>query len=358
MDGTNQLTETQILRAVESAVRRIMPSPWTASLAIRTDSDRNHFGAVLTLVAPEGERVVFVVGARRSHTAQSLIVAIDQLARATEQGYPEALSLIASGYISPRSKEVLIERGISFVDTTGNIRLSASRPGLFIEANGSTKDPWPDDQPLRSLRGRGAGRATRALIDMRPPYGVRELASRAHLAPATLSRVIELLERDGSLTRGPNGGVTNLDWAGVIRRWVQDYGLRRSNSVSSFLDPRGLGATSESLRSATWRYAVTSSLAAQHFAPIAPPRTAVVYVDDALGAAIDLGLRPSDAGANVLLVEPFDPVVFERSQSSDGLVVVAPSQAVADLLTGPGTEPAEGQELIEWMTKHDDAWRS
>ena len=50
-----------------------------------------------------------------------------------------------------------------------------SGPGqmiLHLERAGATKDPWPSDEMLRSLRGGGAGRAIRALVDFRAPYGI------------------------------------------------------------------------------------------------------------------------------------------------------------------------------------------
>ena len=287
-----------------------------------------------------------------------LLAALDRLASSIDESRTAALPLLVAGYLSPRSQEVLIDRGVSYADSTGNLRLSATSPGLFISLTGATRDPWPDDQPLRSLKGRGASRAVRALLDFRPPYGVRELASRAGVPPATLSRVIDLLERDGVLTRDSRGGVADLDWAAALRRWSQDYELRRSNSVTAYLDPRGLSAFAKKLGGAEWRYAATASLAAQHFAPIAPTRIAVVYVDDTLEAADRLELRTADAGANVLLVEPYDEVVFERTLTRDELVTAAPTQVAADLLTGPGREPSEGEELIDWMKENEDAWRS
>ena len=82
-----------------------------------------------------------------------------------------------------------------------------------------------------------------------------------------------------------------------------------------------------------------SKAAIRRFAPIAPARQAALYVEDSALMAERLGLRPADTGANVILAEPFDPVVFERSTAREGLQVVAASQLAADLLTGTGPEP-------------------
>lgn len=358
MASNNPITETQILRNAEDFIGRSLPNGWIMKFVREPRSRQTQLDAILKVTAPDGEVATFVIKAKRSLTATTLRSALEQLTTYTNAENSVALPLLAAGYLSPRSQEVLVERGVSYADSTGNLRLSARSPGLFVSMAGATKDPWPDDQPLRSLKGRGAGRAVRSLLDFRPPYGVRELASRAKVSAATLSRVIDLLERDGVLTKDARGGITDLDWTGALRRWSQDYELRRSNTVTSYLEPRGLSAVAEKLSNAKWQYAVTASLAAQRFAPIAPTRTAVVYVEDTLKAADRLKLRPGEAGANVLLVEPFDEVAFERTMLRDELVTAAPSQVVADLMTGPGREPSEGEELLDWMKRNEDVWRA
>ncbi len=75
-------------------------------------------------------------------------------------------------------------------------------------------------------------------------------------------------------------------------------------------------------------------------------------------AADHLGLRETEAGANVVLLEPFDPVVFERATMRHGLRCVAASQLAVDLLTGPGREPSQGEEILKWMKENEDAWQT
>jgi hypothetical protein len=59
----------------------------------------------------------------------------------------------------------------------------------------------------------------------------------------------------------------------------------------------------------------------------------------------------------VVLAEPFDPVVFDRCTIRESLRVVAPTQLAVDLLTGPGREPSEGEELLDWMRRNEEEWR-
>jgi len=121
---------------------------------------------------------------------------------------------------------------------------------------------------------------------------------------------------------------------------------------------RGIASLASRLSRADSNYAATGAFAAQRFAPIAPARQASIYVEDSVAAAERLGLRPADAGANIILAEPFDPVAFDRSTVRDELRVVAASQLAADLLTGPRREPSEGNDLLAWMRGNEDAWRT
>ena len=197
----------------------------------------------------------------------------------------------------------------------------------------------------------------RAIIDTTPPYGVRELAQSTGASAATLSRVLDLLEREAIVTR-VRGAVSTVDWRGAIRRWTEDYDQIDSNTPMTVLEPRGLAALEKKLRATKSQYAATGAFAVQRFEPIAPARLAAIYVTDAPRSIDRLELRETEAGANVVLLEPLDSVVFDRSVDRDGLCCVAPSQLAVDLLTGPGREPSQGEQMLQWMDKNEHVWRS
>lgn len=69
-------------------------------------------------------------------------------------------------------------------------------------------------------------------------------------------------------------------------------------------------------------------------------------------------LRSAEIGANILLLEPFDPVAYERTRIADGLVLVAVSQCAVDRLTGSGREPAQAESLMTWLAENEHAWRA
>ena len=350
--AANRPSETQTLRSVERLVTDALPPGWSFGTSRESAQGNRRAVARWTVKAPGGSTAQFVVEIKRALQGSLIDQVLAQLAEL------DGIPLVATPYLSPTLRGSLAERGVSYADSTGNLRLLADAPGLFIERSGATKDPWPSDETLRTLRGRGAGRAIRALVDFREPYGVRELSQRAGVPLGTLSRVLDLLAREGLVTRDTSGAITAVDWTGTIRRWAQDYDFARSNQTATFLEPRGLDTVASKLSQAKWTYAATGAIAAQRFSPIAPARQAAIYVNDIARAAERLGLRPAETGANVVLAEPYDPVAFDRSQIRDGIRVVAPSQLAVDLLTGPGRDPSEGNELLEWMGKNENVWRA
>lgn len=203
--------------------------------------------------------------------------------------------------------------------------------------------------PGRTLRGAKAGRVVRALCEFSPPLPISDLAAKANVAISHASRLVEWLAREALLERKPRGAVEVIDRPGLIRRWAQDYGVLTSNEASAYLDPRGLDNLAARLAQGAihGRYAVTGSLAASRIAPVAPTRLAMLYVEDVASAATALNLRPAESGVNVMLLTPFDEVVFERTTTAGGLTLVAPGQVAVDLLTSPGRAPSEAEAVLE-----------
>ena len=350
-------TEMQVERQIERVLAERIPAGWSLR-ARRTESLGPYRVDLLAEVAsPAGESAALAVEIKRALEPRDVSRVVEQISVITAGELPRAVPVVAAAYLSPRARAMLRARGVGYVDITGNVRIEISAPGLFISTDGADRDPWPREHKLRSLRGRGAARAVRAIIDTCPPYGVRELAQSTGASAPTLSRVLDLLEREAVVTR-VRGAVSTVDWQGAIRRWAEDYDQTDSNTSTTALEPRGLPALEGKLRATKFAYAATGALAAQRFDPIAPARLAAIYVTDPFQAIDRLDLRETEAGANVVLLEPLDTVVFDRTVERDSLRCVAPSQLAVDLLTGPGREPSQGQEMLSWMERNEHVWRS
>lgn len=347
-------SEAQLLKQLYNSIRSRLPDSWCVELATAAANRRSRLDSLITISAPDGTQAGVVVEVKSRLEPIDVAQIVGQLRRA---GAQEASLLVVAPYIGTRARELLTASGAGYADALGNMRLQLERPAVFIETTGAARNPWAENRPLHSLKGKAAGRIVRALCDFRPPYGIRDLAERSKAALGSASRVVALLEREALLRRGSRGEVVEVNWSALIRRWTQDYSQTRSNQARTFLEPRGLDALVKKLRETSLPYTVTGSLAAVQMAPVAPARLASLYVNDIDEAAECLTVRQADRGANVLLIAPFDAVVFERTVEREGVTYAAASQVAADLLTSPGRAPQEGDEVLRWMEAHEDVWR-
>lgn len=329
-----------------ACVRRRLPPNWTA------EERAGEPTSTLTLCGADGRCADLAIVVRKG------LVPRDVRALVVDTSQP---TLVISSYLGARARELLAQAGMSYADTTGNLRLVASSPAIFLEGVGAGQDPGRTARPLHSLRGAAAGRVVRALCEFTPPFGVRTLAEVASTPLGTVSRVVSFLESEALLTRDDRKQVVAVDWAALLSRWAKDYGVSTTNVMRAYLEPRGLGALWPKL-SRLSRYAATGSIAGTS---VAPTRLAMLYVEDTEAAARSLDLVTTEAGANVWLLQPYDEVVFERTrrrqvtagESTTAIVAVSFPQTAVDLMTSPGRGPQEAEALLDKMKGTADEWQ-
>ena len=366
------ISETRLIDTTARDIDTRLPPRW-----LLRDRERNVPGqspqgstrevdAILEIRDPDGLSADIIVEVKANPVEPRLVGSVvSQLKTLSLSRYDEAgqvgavpVLMLVSTYLSPLARERLAEAGISYADSTGNMRFTVDRPAVFIETQGADKNPFREERPLRSLKGSRAARVARGLLDYRTPFGTRELAAETASSPAMISRVSSLLEPDEIVTKeGPRGRIVSVDWEALARRWAMDYDFASSNVLTTWLEPRGARALLGRLRDASFRYAVTGSFSANRLAPITEPRLITLFADDPEAAAQSQGLRPAETGGNVLIVRPFDPVVFDRTEYDEGITHARVTQVLLDLMTGPGRGPAEAEALLEWMRGNEDKWK-
>jgi hypothetical protein len=315
--------------------------------------------AVVSLRAPNGSYATFAVEVKESFAPRDLERLLGGFSRTLRQIAGNIPVLLVARWLSPRTQQLLETEQINFIDLTGNALIKLDNPALFIRTQGARRDPQPASRGRARLRGPKAGRFMRLLADVRPPYGVGELASAARLNPGYVSTLLDVLDREALINRGDRGRVQAVDLGGLLMRWADSYDVLKSNRARTFLAPAGAAQTLARLatREQSVRVAVTGSFAAGRIAPVAAAALLMLYCEDTESLIDMLGLLPADDGGNLALLEPFDPVVWERTISDAGLPYAAPSQVAVDCLTGTGRMPAEGEALLEWMKRNEPAWR-
>jgi hypothetical protein len=332
---------------LEAVLRGALPHGWSLSIA---DEPRRR-ASVLELVPPRGPIHRFVIETV-THIDPRQIARLGALKDRFAQG--ERLLVIAP-HVSRRTQEVLKRADISYFDLTGNVWLT--NDSLLIERAGSGKALRLDNPRARSsLRGPITGRIVRVLCARRPPFKVRQIALDAHVNAGNISRLLEFLEREHYVRRSDSGSVVDVDWEGLLQRWSTD--LMKDRHVESLLDPHGVQNVLGALVNWAEPYAITGAFASSKLAPVAAPISLDVYVENVDAAISALSLHRSERIGNIRLIEAFDRVVFDGTMTIGGIVLAAPPQIAADILTLPMRSREEYTALIQWMKQHESAWRT
>ena len=346
-------TERELIQLVRQTLDSTLAGDWS----VEADRPSARADALLRLRAPDGRSATLLVEAKNVVDARD-VPALKNEMRLDDDPAPSG-GLVVARYLSPRAREALIEAGMSYLDATGNVRVMVREPSVFIAMQGANSDPWRSpDRPTNSLRGRPAARIVRMLIDLRPPWKVRELAGAAGASLGSTARTVDFLAREALVERDASGAIVGCDWPALLERWAADYDLVKRRRVVRLLAPRGVESIEDDLR--TWKnqYAISGSMAAARWAPFAEARLALIYSSDVESLVSCLRLREPPSRPNVILLEPDDDYVFERTVERDRLRLVAPSQAAVDLLAGPGRNPTEGKALVDWMKANEREWRT
>lgn len=355
--------KTEFVDAAVAWLNESLPRGWAAERSTWNVVGPN--GPEPTTVDPvikltvTNSTATFVVEAKETIAPRDVERLMAGLSR-TLRAFANVAVLVVAPWLSARTQELLRRENINYVDLTGNAWIRADYPPVFIRTVGATRNPAPAEREVARLRGAKAGRLVRALVDVAPPYGVRELAEAIGLTAGYVSRLLDALDREALIDRSRKGEVVVVDYPPLLRRWVETYDVLKSNEARRYIAPEGPRSALARLSSLSSpsQVAVTGSFAAGRIAPVAAPALLLAYATDLAATADALKLLPADEGANVILLRPYDEAVWSRLDSDDDIAFVAPSQTVADCLTGTGRMPAEGDALLAWMVENEDSWRA
>lgn len=356
---TQQATLEAILdQAIEMLVS-LLPQQWTVERGQGPAQDDGLTDERFYLKSLSNASRLILVDAHLRTTPAELDKAYNNpLARSLRSDIGSPI-LVVSPYLSPRSRKVLENASINYLDLTGNARIAIDYPGLSVRTQGAQRDPTPRSRPDRGIAGPAAGRVIRALTDIAPPYSVTLLANLAGVSIGYCSRILQALEREALVRRTKRGTVEEVDWPAMLRGRGNAVNLFEKRRTTSYVARSGVQRTIEALSALDDSdYAVTGSFAAARIRAVAAPVGLAVYTSDPSSMAETLNLLPAEQGADVLLVAPADDGVFDRSSVVDGIRWVAPSQVVLDCLGGTGRMPREGGAVLDWMIENETLWRN
>ncbi|HEX5762894.1 MAG TPA: helix-turn-helix domain-containing protein [Solirubrobacterales bacterium] len=350
---------------VESAIgwfRTRLPATWSVERTVRelptSRGETETVDSLIAVGAPHAGSATLAVESRSAFSPRDARALMPRLARVVRGISGNTPLLVVAPWLSERSRETLAEEGVNYLDLTGNALVRLDHPALFLQSTGAARNPEPGSRGQAKATGTKAARLLRLLIDVRPPYGVRQLAAASGLTAGYVSQILSTLDREALIDRSSRGIVEDVDPFGLLRRWTRNYDVFSSNRAEAFIAPLGFEDLLERLADGVGqRVALTGSRAAARLAPVTAPATVMSYCDAPGALAEQLDLLPSEEGSNVFLLAPYDDCVWQRTATVAGLRFVAPSQVAADCLTGNGRMPVEGEALLEWMRQDEARWR-
>jgi len=353
----DQMSASELLDAAVEMLARRLPSSWAVEKQ-PSASDPDASDLVITSQNTGSQTLVFVE-VKADASPRDVEALIGGPWRRWRRQMGNRPILLVAPYVGPRVRDLLTEEDISYVDLTGNVRISLDYPGVFIKTEGARRDPR-STKPRSAVRGAKAGAVVRALVDAQPPYTGVGLAQAAKVNEGYLSRILDTLVDEGLIDR-ERAGVTRVDWPAMLRRRATTLDLFRPVGTYRYVARQGTSALVDRLRrrpgSGRRQPTVTGSFAAARIAPIASPALLVVYAMDPRSLADELEMLPADAGADTVLIRPDNDVAFARAVRDGGMAWAAPSQVAIDCLAGSGRMPSEGEALIGWMRENESEWR-
>jgi hypothetical protein len=359
-EGT--LSESELIDQAVAKLKESLPPTWPVS-RIQDDSPESSRADAILQVGSSNQGVArVVVEARKTFSPKDVDTVVGR-ARLLRRVAGDVPFLVVAPWLSERSRGLLEEAGLSYLDLAGNVRLASTFPALFVFREPKADAP-PRLQSRLSLKGAKAGRVVRLLADVVPPYGVLELARYSEVTPGYVSRLLEMLDGEAIVERNKRGAVVRVDWRELLKRRAEGYGVFTSNRIARYVSPNGPNYALEKIGDIPQRdVALTGSFPVERVISVAPPSLLILYTQSSKEDLVRVAeLLPAEEGANVVIATPSDLTVMEPRWPSPQSIqprvpVVAASQLALDCLTGNGRMPQEGAAFMEWMDKNEDQWR-
>jgi len=269
------------------------------------------------------------------------------------KGRGAAQSLLIAESISPGAKELLRAERVGYYDSGGSLYLPAPGAYLYIEKP-------PSKTMAKSVRALFSGRRAQVvhalLVRPRDWFGVKDIAARARVSPATASQVLTELDRfDWLMSRGqgPSKERHLREPAALLDAWAKQLSFMRAPNLRRYYVPSvKTEALLERLASAfdahQAGYAISHEAAAQRYAPflsgISQVRIRLLPGPGADAAIGELGARVVNEGANLSVIEAKE-LLFRENVG--GVWLASPVQVYLDLLRGEG----RAKEMAEHLRK-------
>ena len=135
-------TERRIAGEIERMLAERVPPGWTVRSELPVPADQPAVDLVIEVTSPAGEAALLAVEIKARVEPRRVPELARRIREMTNEGMSGVVPVLGAAYLSPRARELLRGLDVGYIDTTGNVRITASSPGLFISSDGAmTRTP-------------------------------------------------------------------------------------------------------------------------------------------------------------------------------------------------------------------------
>lgn len=353
-----QLTERRLIEQFLEALRELpdVHVQLNALESANPSGGRRHDAEIHVEIA--GKALTLFIEAKKSvypRDVRQTLWQVRQFGSGRRLGEREdAVSVLVTESISPGAKELLREERVGYYDSGGSLFLPARGAYLYI-------DKPPPKTLAKAVRSMFSGRRAQVLhtllINHQDWFGVKTLAEKAMVSPATASQMLTELERFDWLSsrgQGPNKERRLIAPGSLLDEWVKQLASLRAQDLRRYYVPETdaeklIARIGHACDAHKVEYAVTHEAAAQRYTPflsnVSQVRCKMLASHAAEAAIAELGARVVSEGVNLVILEAKSLGDFLFRERVGDAWLASPIQVYLDLLRGEG----RGKEMAQHL---------
>ena len=269
-------------------------------------------------------------------------------------GVESSIDILVYPFISDEMDAYCRERGIQYLDLSGNSFISAQ--GLYISERGRP-NAFPTLQKVATSAFERSSvvssRILRTLMeDWKRPWKMQPLSDVCSCSLGQVAKVKHYL-KDNVWLEEQEEGFSIKDPKNLMQSWASVYAKKQNATLNyySLLPIPELENRLAGLSSPYDRSVLTSFSGGVRLHPRVNYRKVQLYVaaSDISSIVAQLDLKSVDSGPNVEIIIPYDDVIYMGQQNVDGVRIVSPVQLYLDL----SFQKNRGEELAEYILNQE-----
>ena len=214
-----RLTEKQVRQSLTNMGERYAPLTIYRLTEQTSLLDGCKVDVVIEFSIQNGPSFKAVVEIKTVATPQNILMGARQLAAyIANDKEPDRVPLLVAPYIGTKQAKILEEKGISWLDLSGNMSIRVSNR-IYIERTGKP-NRFPDTEPIKKIFQRTSSLVSRALL----------------LKPEGFSSLYEMVD----FINKRNATITLSTVSKVVKKLDEELLINRSKSLISVADPEKL----------------------------------------------------------------------------------------------------------------------